>query len=405
MLEEIEQGYPTKRHPATEATHAGEIAERRGSYPVAQPIYQTTVYGFKSLEDLEKVNEHPADGWFYYRYESPNSAAFDHAMAALEGAEAATTAGSGMGAIFAALSGALKAGDHIIADEKIYGGTFSLLVDQLPKFGIETTFVDVTDELAVRAARRPTSRILYFETITNPLLHVTDLEGLARLARDLELLSFVDATFSTPVICRPVEWGIDIVMHATTKYIGGHSDALGGIVAGRQELVAAAKLAGKLMGLTQSPFDAWLNVRSLKTLPVRMAAHSKNAQILAEWLEKQPAVRRVLYPGLASHPQHALARKYMPDGQFGGMLSFELDGGRPAVSKFIRSLHDIPLVPSLADVTTTISYPTSTSHRMLSPSQRLAVGVTDDLLRLSVGIEQVEDLIEDIEQALHELHR
>ena len=401
MLDHIEQeSYPAQRHPTTEAVHAGEVAPRQGSQPLAQPIYQTTVYSFDSLEGLDRVQEQPDEGWFYYRYDSPNSVAFSEAMARLEGAEAATTAGSGMGAIMAAFSGVLKAGDHIIADEKIYGGTFSLLTQQLPKFGIETTFVDVTDELAVRAAHRQTSRILYAETITNPLLNVTDLQYLVGLAHDLNLLTFVDATFSTPIICRPAQWGVDIVLHASTKYIGGHSDALGGVIAGRRDLVEAAHTAAKVMGLTQSPFDAWLNVRSLKTLPLRMAAHSRNAQTLAEWLEGQPNVSRVIYPGLASHPQHETGRKYMPDGLFGGMLSFEIEGGRPAVSRFIRALKDIPLVPSLADVTTTISHPSSTSHRMLSPEQRATVGVKDELLRLSVGIEDAADLIYDLDQAL-----
>ena len=401
MLDQIEQeSYPAQRHPTTEAVHAGEISPRTGSLPLSQPIYQTTVYGFDSLEAMEQVLDHPDEGWFYYRYDSPNSVAFNTAMARLEGAEAATTAGSGMGAIMAAFSAVLKAGDHILADENIYGGTFSLLTEQLPKFGIETTFVNLADELAVRAAHRQNTRVLYSETITNPLLYVTDLSAMVEVARDLNLLTFVDATFSTPIISRPAQWGVDLVLHASTKYIGGHSDALGGIVAGRRDLVEAAHTASKIMGLTQSPFDAWLNVRSLKTLPLRMAAHSRNAQTLAQWLSEQPSVRRVIYPGLTSHPQHEISRKYMPDGLYGGMLSFEIEGGRSAVSRFIRALQHIPLVPSLADVTTTISHPASSSHRMLSPAQRAAVGVTDELLRLSVGIEDATDLLDDLDQAL-----
>lgn len=391
------------RRLATEAAHAGEIAERDLSRSVAQPIYQTTVHSFKSLEDLELVQTNPEEGWFYYRNASPNRTAFEIAMARLEGAEAAVSAGSGMGAIFIALTAVLKNGDHIIADEKIYGGTFALLTQQLPKFGIETTLVDTADELAVRAALRQNTRVLYFETLTNPTLQVSDLPALADLARQLGLYSFVDATFSSPAVCRPLQWGVDIVLHASTKYIGGHSDALGGIVVGRADIVQAANLAGRTMGVTQGPFDAWLNVRSLKTLPLRMAAHSRNAQVVAEWLEKQPAVGLVLYPGLPSHPQHELARKLMPAGLYGGMLAFELAGGPEALNPFIKGLKEIQLVPSLADVTTTISHPAITSHRGLTPAQRAGIGVKDELLRLSVGIEDPADILEDLEQAFRQL--
>ncbi|MDB5081028.1 MAG: Cystathionine gamma-synthase [Chloroflexi bacterium] len=403
MLDELEPAALEARRLATEAAHAGEIAERGLSHSVAQPIYQTTVHSFKSLEDLDRVQTNPEEGWFYYRNASPNRTAFETAMARLEGAEAAVSAGSGMGAIFIALSAVLKSGDHIIADEKIYGGTFALLTQQLPRFGIETTLVDTADDLAVRTALRPTTRVLFFETITNPTMQVSNLPALADLARKLGLYSFVDATFSTPAVCRPLQWGVDIVLHASTKYIGGHSDALGGIVAGRADIVRAANMAGRMMGVTQGPFDAWLNVRSLKTLPLRMAAHSRNAQIVAEWLEKHPAVGQVMYPGLPSHPQHELAKKLMPDGLYGGMLGFELAAGPQALSPFVKALKEIQLVPSLADVITTLSHPAITSHRSLTPEQRAGIGVRDELLRLSVGIEDPADILEDLEQAFRQL--
>ncbi len=403
MINEMEPASLETHRLATEAAHAGEIAERTLSHSVAQPIYQTTVHAFKSLEDLERVQTNPEEGWFYYRNASPNRTAFETAMARLEGAEAAVAAGSGMGAIFIALMAVLKNGDHIIADEKIYGGTFALLTQQLPKFGIETTLVDTADELAVRTALRPTTRVLFFETITNPTMQVSNIPALADLARQLGLYSFVDATFSTPVICRPIQWGVDIVLHASTKYIGGHSDALGGIVAGRADIVQAANMAGRLMGVTQGAFDAWLNVRSLKTLPLRMAAHSRNAQVVAEWLEKQPVVGKVMYPGLTSNPQHKLAQKLMPEGLFGGMLGFELAAGPQALSPFIKALKVIQLVPSLADVITTLSHPAITSHRGLTAVQRAGIGVKDELLRLSVGIEDPADILEDLEQAFRQL--
>lgn len=387
-------------NPQTQAIWAGELAARDGSHPLAQPLYQTTVHTFKTLDELDHAMSNPNSSWFYYRYGAPNAASFEAAMAALEHAPAALAVGSGMGAIFLALSAVLKSGDHIVADSKLYGGSYALFVQQLPRFGITTTFVDFNDLEAVRKAVKQTTRMLYFETITNPLLQITDLSAIATLARELSLISCVDATFSTPILCRPFEWGVDLIVHASTKYIGGHSDALGGIVAGRQDLVEAARTAGVLMGVTQSPFDAWLNVRSLKTLPLRMMAHSRNALAVAEWLEKQPQILKVIYPGLASHPQHALAQQFMLGGYYGGMLCFELAGGRPAVAQLIEALQHIPLAPSLADVLTTLTHPASTSHRVLTSEQRANLGVGDGLVRLSVGIEAPDDIIADLEQAL-----
>ncbi len=398
-LEEIERARFTRR-PATEAVHAGEIESRPGSQPVSQPIYQTTVHSFESIEALEHYYEAPESAWLYYREGNPNQSAFESAMARLEGAEAATTCGSGMGAIFAALSAVLQSGDHLIVDNQVYGGTFALLSGQMPRYGIETSFVDFSDQAALRAAVRPTTRLLLFETLTNPLIQVTDLPAVIALARELNLLTFVDATFSTPVLCRPLDWGADIVLHATTKYIGGHSDALGGIVAGKRSIVQAAQQAAKVMGLVQGSFDAWLNVRSLKTLPLRMEAHSRNARSIAQWLERHSAVTRVYYPGLESNPQHQLACQLMPHSMFGGMLAFELQDGMPAVRRLVKNLHQIALVPSLADVTTTLSHPAGTSHRMHSPEQRAKLGIADGLLRLSAGIEELADILEDLDQAL-----
>lgn len=397
MLDEIEAQAALR--PATKAVHAGEIADRTFGRPVTQPIYPTTVFSFKDLDELDTTVEQPGEGWYYYRYGSPNRLAFEQAMAQLENAEAALATGSGMGAIFAALSAVLRTGDHIVADSNIYGGSYSLFVEAFPRFGITTTLVDFADLEQVRQAIRPETRVLYFETLTNPLLQVTDLEAAVALAREHNLLTFVDATFSTPIVCRPLEWGADVVLHATTKYIGGHSDALGGIVAGSKELVAATTKMASTVGLAQSSFDAWLNVRSLKTLPLRMTAHSRNALAVARWLENHSKVKRVLYPGLASHAQHKVAQRLMPEGLYGGMLSFEVNGGRDFVNQFIRNLKQIPLVPSLADVMTTFSHPASTSHRMLTAEQRKSFGITEGLLRLSVGVEDVNDILEDLDQA------
>ncbi len=323
-------------------------------------------------------------------------------LAQLEGAEASAVAGSGMAALFAAFSAVVKAGDHIIADRSLYGGTYTLLTRQLSRFGIETSFVDLDDADAIRKAHRPATKILHAETLSNPLIRVGNLPQLAKIAHSLGLVFTVDATFSSPALCRPSDWGADLVMHATTKYVGGHSDALGGIVSGRRDLIEAARDVMKVTGLTLGSFDAWLNLRSLKTLALRMKQHSENALALAQWLEQQPQIAQVIYPGLPNHPNHSLASRLMPSHQFGGMLSFDLHGGRSAASALVKRLQLIRLAPSLADVITTISHPASNSHRMLTPQQRQEAGIGDGLLRLSVGLENPQDLITDLAQALDE---
>ncbi len=386
----------------TQAVHAGELEVPVNARPLSQPIYQSTVYGYDSLEAVDEVIGGAKEGFVYYRVRTPNQAALEEVLAKLERGEAAYTASSGMGAIFAAIAAVVKQGDHIIADTRIYGSTYSLMTGQLAKFGIETTFVDVADEAAIRAAVRPTTRILYFETIGNPLLQVADLEKLAKLGRELNLLTFVDSTFASPAICRPIEWGADVVLHATTKYIGGHSDALGGVAVGKADFINLTRQTGAVMGMAQGPFDSWLNLRSLKTLPLRMKAHSQNALEVARWLENQSKLQRVIYPGLTSHPQYELAQRQMPDG-CGGMLSFELNGGLPEVSRFMRGLKLIPFAPSLADVTTTVTHPGTTSHRPFTPEKRAELGIKDSLVRLSVGIEDVADILEDLDNALRSL--
>ncbi|NWJ98138.1 MAG: aminotransferase class I/II-fold pyridoxal phosphate-dependent enzyme [Chloroflexi bacterium] len=391
-----------KRSLTTQAVHAGELIVPNTSHPLSQPIYQATVYGFDSLEAVDEAMSGATQGYAYYRIATPNQVAFEQAMATLERGETAYASSSGMGAIFASLSAAVQSGDHIIADRRIYGSTYSLLTNQFPRFGVETTFLEIADSDAVRAAVRPTTRLLYFETIGNPLLQVADLEKLAALGHELGLLTFVDSTFTSPALLRPLEWGIDVVLHATTKYIGGHSDALGGIAVGRTSFITSARQTGMVMGLAQGPFDSWLNVRSLKTLPLRMATHSRNALAVARWLEGQSALQQVIYPGLPSHPQHELATRLMPEG-CGGMLSFELEGGLPTVRRFIKALKAIPFAPSLADVTTTITHPATTSHRPFSPEERLKLGITEGLLRLSVGIEDVADIIEELDIAFKAL--
>jgi cystathionine gamma-synthase len=386
-----------KQQTATAAVRSAAEPYRGIGRPLAQPIYQTTVYAFDSLE-AAKTADSEGD-WFYYRNKSLNQTSFEKAIAELENAEAACVCGSGMAAIFNALSVVLQSGDHVLVDGQVYGGTYALLVNQLSRFGISHTFLDLNDYAAVKAAVQPNSKAIFFETVTNPLIRVADLNYMAEVAREFGLVSMVDATFSTPCIVRPLEYGLDVVLHATTKYIGGHSDALGGLVVGRSDFINQAHVQARLMGLSQGSFDAWLNIRSLKTLPLRMEAHSRNALAVARWLEKHPKIAKVHYPGLESHPQHEVAMRQMPNG-CGGMLSFDLEGGEPAVSNFIAKSKGIPFVPSLADVITSVSHPMNTSHKMLPRAERLALGIGDGLVRLSVGIEDVQDIIQDLEVAL-----
>lgn len=380
----------------TRAARAGEEARPAGSTPLVEPIYQSTVYAFPDLEALDRAmsGEEPAS--FYYRNGTPNAATLERALAGLEGTEAALVAASGMAAISAALLGVLKTGDHVVADARVYGVTYALLAEELPRLGIGVTFVDACDPAEVEAAFRDTTRVLHVESLTNPLLTVPDVPALAELAHARGALLSVDNTFASPAVFRPAEHGADLVTHSVSKYLGGHSAALGGVVCGRADLIARARTRLLRLGGTMSAFDAWMTLQGLKTLGLRMRAHSGNAQAVADVLVNHPRVRAVYHPGLSDHPQFHRAMELFPDG-FGGMLAAEIEDA-PA---FVRALAGrIPLAPSLADVTTTLSWPWGTSHRPLPEGERRRLGITPELLRLSVGIEDIGDLLGDLEAAL-----
>ena len=380
----------------TRAARAGEEARPAGSTPLVEPIYQSTVYAFPDLETLDRAmgGEEPAS--FYYRNGTPNAATLERALAGLEGTEAALVAASGMAAISAALLGVLKTGDHVVADARVYGVTYALLAEELPRLGIEVTFVDACDAAEVEAAFRDTTRVLHVESLTNPLLTVPDVPALAELAHARGALLSVDNTFASPAVFRPAEHGADLVTHSVSKYLGGHSAALGGVVCGRAYLIAQARTRLLRLGGTISAFDAWMTLQGLKTLGLRMRAHSGNAQAVADVLVNHPRVRAVYHPGLSDHPQFHRAMELFPDG-FGGMLAAEIEDA----PGFVRALAGrIPLAPSLADVTTTLSWPWGTSHRPLPEGERRRLGITPELLRLSVGIEDIGDLLGDLEAAL-----
>jgi cystathionine gamma-synthase len=390
--------------PNTIAARAGLETDPGPAPPLVPAIHQTTVYAHGSLEALEGVfnGDH---GYVYYRNGHPNGAALEAALARLERAEDACVASSGMAAILAGILSVCKTGDHIVADRHVYGGTFALLTDDLPRFGITTTLVDVDDTRALEAAIQPNTRVLHLESISNPLIRVADLPRLIALAKRRDLVVGVDNTFASSVLMQPITHGADLVYHSLAKYVDGHSSVMGGAVIGRKDLIDSARTRLIHLGGTMAAFDAWLALHGLKTLSLRMKAHAENALVVAQFLEAHPRVKRVEYPGLPSHPHHDRATHLYPHG-VGGMMSFELHGGYAAASPFVRALAGrIPLAPSLADVSTTLSYPAGTSHRALSSEERVAIGVTDGLLRLSVGIEDVQDIIRNLEDALKTLSK
>jgi cystathionine gamma-synthase len=386
--------------PATLAARAGLEVNLGLGRPVNPAIHQATVYAFDSLEELERVYD-GEPGHIYYRNGHVNSGVLEETLAALEAGEACAVAASGMAAISSAFLALLRAGDHIVADRNVYGGTYALFTNDLPRLGITATLVDAQDPAALEAAIQPNTSLLHLESLSNPTLRVADLPALVAIGKRHGLTVSVDNTFASPALLRPLEHGADLVFHSLAKYIGGHGAVMGGAVVGDRDLVDAAR--GKLvhLGGTMSAFDAWLGLMGVKTLGLRMRAHSDNALEVARFLEGHKQVSTVHHPGLESHAQFDLAQPLFPRGT-GGMLSFELRGGLEAARAFIRRVAArIPLAPSLADVSSTLSYPAGTSHRALTPEARAAIGVTDGLLRLSVGIEDVQDIIADLEHGLH----
>ena len=371
------------------------------STPTAPPIYQTSVYSFPDLASLDAVQDGTARGYMYGRYGLPNHTALERAVAALEGAEAAVACASGMGAIAAALLAALSGGGKVAAAREVYGGTYGLL-EELGRFGVGTTWVDAGNIPEVEAALGEGCRLLLVETLSNPLVRVADLPALAAAAHRAGALLLVDNTFATPCLCRPLAHGADAVVHSATKFLGGHSDLTAGVLVGTASFIREARRVAMRFGPTLGPHDAWLAVRGMKTLSLRMARSCENALALATFLAGHPNVAAVHYPGLPSHPGHPLARRLLMGG-FGGVLAFELRGGLEAADALVKALRLITLVPSLGGVATTLSHPVKTSHRDLSPAERERLGVRDGLLRLSVGIEDAADLTADLAEALTQL--
>jgi len=368
--------------------------------PLVPSLAQTAVFAFDSLEQLEAVWTGERPGYIYTRMGNPNLEELAQAVAALEGAEAGLVASSGTAAILACLLACLEPGDHLVATREAYGGTHTLLTEDLPhRFGIEVSLVEVEDLDGVAAACRENTRVLYVETLTNPLVRLAPLPELAALARQRGLTLVVDNTFATPYLLRPLEWGADVVVHSATKFLNGHGDVILGAAAGKRPVMERARSLVVRYGLNADPFAAWLTLRGLKTLGLRLRQAVRNAQELAQFLSAHPAVQAVYYPGLSGSPYQERARRMLPRGA-GAVLSFTLAGGGEAAARFVRGLRLVRFAPSLGDLTTTISHPGLTSHRGLSAAQQRALGIDPGLIRVSVGIEDPQDLLADFSRAL-----
>lgn len=392
-----------RRGFSTRAIRAATHAPRVDQVPNSVPIYQSVTFSAADAEELGAIASGAIPGYAYARLANPTGDALSAAMAELEGAEAANVFASGMAAIHAALLSVLRAGDRVVATRAIYGSTRTLLTDRFGRLGIDIAFVDVTDHAAVAAALVATpTRVLYVETLSNPTIVVADIAALAGLAHRHGALLIVDNTFASPVVCRPLELGADLVVESLTKYLGGHSDVLGGSVAGSRQLIAGVKAVEVDTGATLAPMAAFLVLRGIATVAVRMARHAATARALAEWLERQPGIVRVYHPDLPGHPQRAVAARQFPHGS--GMLAFELEGGpiggRAAGRAFIDALTIPERTASLGSIHTIVAHPPSTTHRQLDDAALAEAGIAPGLLRCSVGLEDLDDLVEDFGQAL-----
>jgi len=369
-------------------------------HPKITPIYQTSVFKFEDLDAVQQYFDEPGSRYLYSRNGNPNTDELADAINQWEGGAGAVATGSGMAAIFAALLTYCQAGDHVLCAADIYGGSAALLNTELSRLGITASYVPFEELYDLGRYVQATSRLLLCETMSNPLLRVVDLRAAAAECQRHGLKLVVDNTFSTPVLTRPLAHGADLVLHSVTKYLAGHSDVTAGAVVARTpEDAARLRQIGVVFGLTLSPMESWLSVRGLKTLRLRVAAHCENAQAVAEFLAAHPAVAAVYYPGLPAHPQHALAAA-QGAGRFGGMLSFRLPDEADVVNGFMRSSRRFPFAPSLAGVDSSCSSPLYTSHRALTDAQRAELGITVGLVRLSVGIEPIAELLADLGQAL-----
>ena len=381
---------------STRAVRAGHRRSAEGEQ--SEPIYLTSSFVFADAAEAAARFAEEQPGNIYSRFTNPTVRAFEERLATLEGGARCVATASGMAAILATCMALLRAGDHIVSSRSLFGSTVSLFEKYLTRFGIATTFVDPCDPEAWRLAIRPETRLLFVETPSNPLTELADIAVLADLAHEHDALLAVDNCFCTPALQRPLQHGADLVIHSATKYLDGQGRCLGGAVVGDQALLEEVHGVIRTAGPAMSPFNAWVFLKGLETLNLRMRAHSASAETLAHWLDQQPTVERVHYPGLASHPQHDLAARQQTG--FGGLLSFEVAGGREAAWRVIDAVETISITANLGDAKSTITHPASTTHGRLSAAQREAMSIREGLVRLSVGLEEVEDLEADLARGL-----
>jgi len=382
--------------PETLAVRAG--SEHSQFHEHSEALFLTSSFTFDSAQQAAKrfIGEEP--GNIYSRFTNPTVTMFEQRLAALEGAEQCVATSSGMSAILALCMGLLKAGDHVVASQSIFGSTVNLFNNVLKKFGVETTFVSATDPAQWQAVARPNTKLFFLETPSNPLTEISDIAAIAAIAKSCGAPLAVDNCFCTPILQRPLEFGADIIIHSATKYIDGQGRVLGGAVLGSKKLMEPVYGFLRTTGPTLSAFNAWVFLKGLETLKLRMDAHSANALQLAQWLEKQPNVARVFYPGLPSHPQHTLAMKQQKTG--GGIVAFEVKGGRDAAWRVIDNTKMLSITANLGDTKTTITHPATTTHARISPEARAAAGISDGLIRIAVGLEAVVDIQNDLARGL-----
>jgi O-succinylhomoserine sulfhydrylase len=383
-------------HPDTLAVRAG--TRRTAFQEHSEAMFLTSSFVFDSAAEAAARFSGAEAGPIYARFTNPGVSMFEERLARLEGAERCVAFASGMAAILATVMGLMKAGEHVVASRSIFGSTVQLFQNILGRFGVETTFVSPTDPAEWRAAVQRNTCLFFVESPSNPLTEVSDIRALAGIAHEHGIWLAVDNCFCTPILQRPLELGADIVIHSATKYLDGQGRVLGGAVLGKKDLMEGVFTFLRTAGPTLSAFNAWVLLKGLETLPLRMRAHSANALALAEWLQEQPGVRRVLYPGLASHPQHALAMSQQAGG--GGIVAFELDGGREAAWRVIDATRVMSITANLGDTRTTITHPATTTHSRLTPEQREVAGIGDGLIRIAAGLEDVADLRDDLARGL-----
>ncbi|MFN3544449.1 MAG: O-succinylhomoserine sulfhydrylase [Thiobacillus sp.] len=382
--------------PDTLAVRAGTVRSQFNEHSEAMFLTSSFVFGSAAEAAARFKGEQP--GPIYARFTNPTVQMMETRLAALEGAERCVAFASGMAAILATVMGLMKAGEHIVASRSIFGSTVQLFSNILGRFGVETTYVSPTDPAEWRAAVRPNTKLFFVESPSNPLTEVSDIRALADIAHEAGAWLAVDNCFCSPALQKPLELGADIIIHSATKYLDGQGRVLGGAVLGKKDLMEGVYTFLRTAGPTLSAFNAWVIFKGMETLSLRMEAHSRNALHLAQWLEAQPQVARVLYPGLPSHPQHALAMRQQKTG--GGIVAFELKGGQPAAWRLIDATKLMSITANLGDTRTTITHPATTTHSRMTPEQRAAAGICDGLVRIAVGLESLADLQADLARGL-----